>query len=31
MEYVTEHGKWTRESIIESARPYSSLAEWRKA
>jgi len=31
MEYVTEHGKWTREAVIASARSHASLAEWRKA
>jgi len=31
MAYVTEHGKWTRETVIASAQPYSSLAEWREA
>jgi len=30
MAYVTEHGKWTRETVIASARAFSSLAQWRK-
>lgn len=30
MAYVVEHGKWTREAILESARRHSSLREWRE-
>jgi hypothetical protein len=29
MAYVTEHGKWTAETIIASAREYTRLATWR--
>ena len=31
MPYLTEHGKWTPQSIIKSAKPYSSLSDWRRA
>jgi very-short-patch-repair endonuclease len=30
MEYVTEHGKWTKETILSSAMKYKSYSEWRK-
>ena len=31
MIYITEHGKWTREAIIASARHYLSVCAWRTA
>jgi len=31
MNYVTQHGKWTREAVVASALAHSSLSEWRKA
>lgn len=31
MRYVTMHGKWTRETILLSAKNYKSYSEWRKA
>ncbi|WP_211307535.1 hypothetical protein [Polynucleobacter rarus] len=29
MTFVTEHGKWTKENIIQSAKKYTKQAEWR--
>jgi very-short-patch-repair endonuclease len=29
MTFVTEHGKWTKENIIQSAKQYARQAEWR--
>lgn len=29
MTFVTEHGKWTKEKIIQSAKQYVRQAEWR--
>ncbi len=31
MPYIVEHGKWTRDAIIASARPYSTMTDWRTA
>jgi hypothetical protein len=30
MNYVTEHGKWTKEAILASAKKFTTIAEWRK-
>jgi hypothetical protein len=29
MSFITEHGKWTKEKIIENARKYVKQSEWR--
>ena len=29
MTFITEHSKWTKENIIQSARKYTRQAEWR--
>ena len=31
MPYVVEHGKWSKEAIINSAKQYKTIAEWRNA
>ena len=29
MTFITEHGKWTKDKIIESAKQYTKQSEWR--
>ena len=29
MHYVTEHGKWTKDAILASAKSFKTIAEWR--
>ena len=29
MTFITEHGKWTKEKIIESAKQYTKQSDWR--
>jgi len=29
MHYVTEHGKWTKDAILASAKKFKTIAEWR--
>jgi hypothetical protein len=29
MPYITEHGKWTKEKVIENAKKYLKQSEWR--
>jgi hypothetical protein len=31
MKYIVEHGKWTKEAVIESAKKYQTLMDWRLA
>ena len=31
MKYITEHGKWTKETILESAKIFTTVSAWRKA
>ena len=31
MPYIVEHGKWTLEAVIASARPHLTLTKWRTA
>lgn len=29
MKYVVEHGKWTKTAVLESARKYETVSDWR--
>lgn len=30
MQYITEHGKWTKQTILESAKRFTTVSAWRK-